>query len=121
MTDTTTTDARSRAIALLDATQIAPGRYAYRDDAMRTYYIVDDSALVLLGERLALDSDAYSEWCADTQATEMPAWWTPTERYTWRDLATGELLTSPVAPGHLCHHKYERVTADLTTGEEVPV
>ena len=76
------------AIDYLGAIEVAPGRYAYRDDATRRYYVVDADDLGGLydydddGQLLPIDAPRsthaqYSVWCADTQATEMPSWWAP--------------------------------------------
>lgn len=82
---TASTDSLSRAIAYLGAVELAPGLYAYRDDATQRHYIVTEDALARLPRYLDAEIDqratpmidipyagGYSEWCADTAAIEMP-------------------------------------------------
>jgi hypothetical protein len=74
----------------LDAVEITPGRYAYRDGTTRRYYVVTGSQLERLGRYIEAQisqraspsiavpyGGGYSEWGADTVAFDMPAWWTP--------------------------------------------
>jgi hypothetical protein len=76
-------------VAYLDAVEISPGRYAYRDGATRRYYVVTGSQLERLGRYIEAQisqrassrkvpcAGGYSEWSTDTVAFDMPAWWTP--------------------------------------------
>lgn len=71
-----------RAAAKLDATELADGRWAHRDDAMGRWYVVSASDLSELCDYLddedeQISRDAYSHWCAGTSAQEMPKDWTP--------------------------------------------
>jgi hypothetical protein len=80
----------ARAVAYLDAVEISPGRYAYRDGATRRYYVVTGTQLERLGRYIEAEIDqratpwikipggrGYSEWGADTVVFDMPEWWTP--------------------------------------------
>lgn len=81
---TTTTDALASAIKSLDATEVAPGKYAHRDDTTRRYYIVSAADMERLPEYLLDDpAQGYSGWCADTPSAEMATWWTPEERFAY--------------------------------------
>jgi hypothetical protein len=56
--------------------------YAYYDDAMGRYYIVDAVDVDGLVDYMDSDDDeiardAYSHWCAGTSAVKMPEGWTP--------------------------------------------
>ena len=133
MSNQTDTSALERAITYLGATEVAPGRYAYRDDATHRYYVVTADVMERLPQYLDAEDDShtashggYSEWCADTQAVEMPAWWTPERREAWRMTCDGghvgardasERFAAWPAEHLTCS---ERITADLETGAEVP-
>jgi hypothetical protein len=78
----------ARAIAFLDAVEISPGRYVYRDT--HRYYVATGSQLARLGQYLEAQirqranpaiavpgGGGYSEWGADTTTFDMPVWWTP--------------------------------------------
>jgi hypothetical protein len=78
----------TRAIAFLNAIEISPGRYVYRDT--HRYYVATGSQLARLGQYLEAQirqranpavvvpgGGGYSEWGADTATFDMPAWWTP--------------------------------------------
>jgi hypothetical protein len=68
----------ARAIECISASEDSDGSYVYYDNGMRRYYRVDAGDIVVLGEMLAAGTvDAYSHWCAQTTAEEMPAEWTP--------------------------------------------
>jgi hypothetical protein len=78
----------ARAIAFLNAVEISPGRYVYRDT--HRYYVATGSQLARLGRYLEAQirqranpaiavpgGRGYSEWGVDTATFDMPAWWTP--------------------------------------------
>jgi hypothetical protein len=78
----------ARAVAFLNAVEISPGRYVYRDT--HRYYVATGSQLARLGRYLEAQirqranpaiavpgGGGYSEWGADTATFDMPAWWTP--------------------------------------------
>jgi hypothetical protein len=130
------TDALRRAIAYLGAVRvrdggdpIQPALYAYFDDAMRRYYAVAEPELLDLGVRLSTDADAYSLWCAESHAVELPSWWTPGQQFAVV-LGTGsdaghriafETLAGAKAGARARLSMEPRViTADLETGAEVP-
>ncbi len=153
MQSQSTSPALARAIDYLDAVKVASGGdhtpygmvmrdlYAYRADETRRYYIVDADDLVSL-TRYILDEQrmGYSEWCADTKAIEMPAWWTPEQRFAWSVNASDDRECERLpgvttfatakearaakrnwgsAPDALTTLYVERITANLATGEEV--
>lgn len=85
-TDSTTTTTEQERIARaadrLSATALGDGRWAYYDDATQRYWVVDADDLAGLCDYLDADDEyeraaAYSLWCSDTLATEMPRAWTP--------------------------------------------
>ena len=89
-----------RAIELLDATKLPSGRYAYWDDGMHRYYIVDESdlesyvTLYVDHDDPLIRSDAYSHWCAGTNADEMPKGWEPGQLCLTEDSITEEQIAS---------------------------
>jgi hypothetical protein len=133
---TQATDSLARAIEILNAVEVAPGRYAYRDDATRRYYVSSEADLCRLAGYLdgaaddgATTGDAYSRWCADTLSTEMPSWWSPQQRFAYRATDACEVcagfanqrpMEDPRDAADVPESHWERITADLTTGEEVP-
>lgn len=71
-------DDMQRAINLADAVQISPRRWAYFDDNTRRWYVVSSKIMKLLANYLdTWGIYAYSRWCADTLAKEMPHGWEP--------------------------------------------
>jgi hypothetical protein len=82
----TQSDTLSRAIDALGAVEVAPGRYAYRSEAVNAYVIAE------------VDDDGYV-W----ETAVMPAWWTPERRTIHKgnghyiitaDLETGEEVSA---------------------------
>lgn len=132
-------EALARAIDSLGATDLGNGYYAYRDEGMQRYYVVTPDALSLLSSYLDRAAElgpseqysdgltcanAYSLWCADTQATEMPSWWTPSRRYAC--VVNGHYHEGTLAVARHFAADFERegfttkvVTVNLETGEEV--
>jgi hypothetical protein len=78
-------DTLAAGIAKLSATKLPDGRFAYFDDGMRRWYVVTETDVVSLiadyveSARPNIAADAYSHWCARTQAEEMPDGWEPSE------------------------------------------
>jgi hypothetical protein len=69
---------------LRHACELADGSYAHYDEGMRRWYVVTADDLehyadCLQSDDPAIARDAYSHWCAGTQAVEMPKDWEPTE------------------------------------------
>jgi len=107
----------ARAVAYLDAVEISPGRYAYRDGATHRYYVVTGTQLERLGRYMEAEISqratpwikipggrGYSEWGADTIVFDMPAWWTPA-------VGLEVLATQPWRSGRaLKHEKAEMLT-----------
>ena len=118
-------EALSRAIEELKAVEIAPGRYVYRDEASPHYYGQSTDDLVALGEALlAVGPDAYSFWCEDYAAVLMPDWWAPEHPFAWRpkDGGISRLPHADLDGWHESWYEdFERLTVDLTNGEEMPV
>ena len=52
----------------------------------------------------------------------MPAWWRPGCRYAWRNIKTGAIVdeSAALAGAYYDGDSFERITADLETGAEVP-
>jgi hypothetical protein len=77
----------NRAVEVLGATLLTEGvhegEYAYYDDGMHRYYVVEPEDLEVLGRKAgtaynsAGDTYDYSLWCAETMAEEMPVGWEP--------------------------------------------
>lgn len=66
-----------RAALEIGAVNLGDG-WAHRDDGTRRWYRVSEAQLEDLGVMLAAGTpDAYSRWCADSTAVEMPAEWQP--------------------------------------------
>lgn len=67
-----------RAIDYLACTDLGDGSWAYYAAETRSWWVVDDATLESLGEALADDEpEAYSRWCAETDAEEQPEGWAP--------------------------------------------
>lgn len=66
-------------VAFLDAIRISPRRWVYKDDCTRRWYIVSEKQMLALADHCAdpLLVDAYSIWCANNIAKEMPQGWQP--------------------------------------------
>ena len=63
------------AVERLDAVRLADGDYAYRAEETARWYVVTESDLRDLGERMARgESDAYSHWCARDAGSAAPDW-----------------------------------------------
>ena len=82
MTTPTPTPTLRRAIAHLDARLVPEGPhatdYAYYAAETQRWYVVTSTDLEALGAALDADEpDAYSRWCADAAAEEMPRGWEP--------------------------------------------
>lgn len=128
------TNSLDRAIAYLGAVEVAPGRYALRMqdfwatmDAETTRWLAD-SCQRYLGTRdpNALDDTEalYDAWATlQTRAVKMPSWWKPERRYAWR--INGETFADYRAlkeayPRRVPSGSVQRITADLSTGKEIP-
>jgi hypothetical protein len=152
-----TQDELQRAIDYLGATCVRPGiietviggdgkgpnrtshvrgtLYAYRDRNAERFYTIDRDTLFDLQRRLNQTAsasereDAYQDWCDATEATGMPFWWSPEQRFAIKYAmeTKGQLYavfaTAEEATNYrdLNHTSLDRViTADLETGEEIP-
>lgn len=128
MTNARTSDPLARAIAYLGAVEVAPGFYAYDDGRggmdWKAYSVADTFAMRDLGANFDLRHKAASvgAWERMSKPSMMPAWWTPEKRFAWRytDRVTiGAGLRYLQEPTRH-REQFERITADLTTGEEIP-
>jgi hypothetical protein len=119
----TTTDALQRAIQYLGAVEVAPGRYAYRNERLSRWEIISQAAMCA--------RDRGGHWCPRHQwAVAMPAWWTPDERfaaYIGDEIVSRDMTRDrTVLKAHWALQDGQPtsvvrvVTAELTTGEEVP-
>jgi hypothetical protein len=84
MTTINQTERLDRAIAHVGATELTCGGYAYYDNAMRRYYVVSsvdlaDLCCYLDDSDPQISRDAYSHWCAGTEAKKMPEGWCPND------------------------------------------
>ena len=132
MSNRIATSALERAITYLHAVEVAPGWYAVQDRILRsTWYTVSADDLARVGHphgpasRFSLLEAA---WALDAQTlTEMPRWWRPERRFAWRIVASvrgeeadpGARYTQEPSGAPL-GYRFERITADLETGAEVP-
>jgi hypothetical protein len=101
-------DALSKAVAYLGAVEVAPNKYALTWG--KRWYVTDAEGVELTrllggGEMIA------------SIPTKMPAWWTPEQRFAWRD-AKGFMYFH--AERAKAYNATERITADLVSGAEVP-
>lgn len=127
-----TNDALAKAIAYLDAVEVAPpstepparGERAFTRYAVKSpngrWHTFCEATLAKFAEG-PLNHFRYQVTIGRAFAL-MPSWWTPEQRFAWRSNVTGFLLarnkdgsTRKRAPW-TCY----RITADLETGAEVP-
>lgn len=77
-----------RAAEHIDADDMGDGRWMYYAHETTSYWVVDAEALETLCDYLdneGVSGDAYSRWCAQTGAVEMPRGWTPRQYTMPRD------------------------------------
>jgi hypothetical protein len=132
----TTTSALSRAIQYLGAVEVAPGRWAFKPHKdFQGYLVVGSDALSGIDKRLDIfgTSEAIAHFLgtATRSFVRMPAWWTPEKRFA---LVEADEVALAYETLDQCIAEKERqralgipwsslgslVTADLTTGEEMP-
>lgn len=132
---------RAHAVSWLDARcveeqemqdgTVEPLRYAFQDG--ERWYVVDADVLTTFGAGalyydgydtgwlLKSDFD-YDAW-RDTNAVQMPQWWSPGHQEAWKQLSfrsqepTGRYF--PEGSAAPDGYRYERVAADLATGAEI--
>lgn len=113
-----TNDSLSKAIAYLGAVEVAPGRYAWHVPIGGTWNVCTADDL------LAGFTDA-----GEIFGVPMPAWWEPNQRFARRctgggvaGMRCGAIVSAFMGCGRFkyCAGYYERITADLETGAEVP-
>lgn len=133
----------SKAIAYLGAVEVTPGRYAFtmlrRDHADWRNFTACVSRyewFTVSADALAVySSQEYSEaYWLQAYAKPMPAWWSPEQRIMLRCPSCRGLISrwpkEDAWKVDRCEHcdniliepdaGYERITADLQTGAEVP-
>jgi hypothetical protein len=81
-TDSKYSERVARAAAHVNATELADGDWAYYANETGRWYVVDADDLESLCDYLddgdeQVSGDAYSHWCAATDAREMPEGWEP--------------------------------------------
>ena len=99
------------AIDLLEAVEVASGRYAYEGDGH--WFIATAESLI----RCQIDD----EFGLDEHSTAMPSWWSPEQRFAWRCDDCGEICETQDDLARVCTtQSVSRITADLNTGQEIP-
>lgn len=108
-------------VKALDAVEVAPGYYAWKlnEGATRPTWVVAN-----VDDLLTIRIDGmWPEWPTneetnepDNRAVMMPSWWSPERRKTTRCTGCGKITQT----NHCIGKRIERITADLTTGAEVP-
>lgn len=119
MTTMTTMTMMQRAVAALSAISLLDGTYAYYDDAMARWYVIDEAAVATVPQYQDdpdedIARDWYSHWCAGTTAREMPRGWSPC-------MAAGEYMIEYVYGGDCCEDccaAVERLAPDLSIVSE---
>ena len=120
-----TNDSLAKAIAYIGAVEVAPGRYAFRAFGEGPWKIAEH-----------LETWPINENSSPAYRVEMPAWWSPNQRFAWRETQSAYrgavkdkegglvLIASPdfdadnvtrLRPPH-----WRRITASLQDGSEVP-
>lgn len=125
------TNALQRAIDYLGAVKVAPGRYAYRSDDVKSWCIATAAMLENLSE--AKQGRGPRPNLKPFCDAIMPPWWSPEARFAWRIAGNGPNVTkadradrfgserAAKAEAHFIGGAaVERITADLETGEEIP-
>ena len=118
----------SKAIEYLGAVEVAPGRYAYQQNPSAPWRTFDSDALCNLALNLGPGGKGYGPWAFTLEYAEMPAWWTPEQQFAWA-FEYNDCGTIRRAPGRFTDQtdayfagvgRVVKLTADLTTGAEVP-
>jgi hypothetical protein len=126
---TTDTSALSRAIQYLRAVEVAPDCWAFKPHKdFQGYLVVGSDALSGIDKRLDIfgTSEAIAHFLGTGSFVRMPAWWSPEHRTAVRIKSTLELVPDMATAeryferGTFRKSFVECITADLTTGEEVP-
>jgi len=92
------------AILLTDARH--HGLYAYYDDGMGRYFLVEKEDVesyitdYVYNDNEQISSDAYSHWCAGTLAEEMPRGWNPINEFVDADLVVLEIMPDQYRSSH---------------------
>lgn len=118
--DEMTKDGLQAAIEQLGAKDLGNGFYAFTND--ECWLVTDNPSLE--AERIKTFQETGDDLISDDEAIEMPAWWTPERQYAiafedgqrdnYASLETAQAFRSQFHDGEPI------ITADLTTGEEVP-
>jgi len=117
---TETNDSLTKAIALLGAVEVAPGRYAWQPPIGGWTW------------NICTTEDLLSGWpsrSGEIFGVPMPSWWSPSHRFAWlgpvdslhpADRGDRHLYVSSPASRDESVSRYQRITASLETGAEVP-
>jgi hypothetical protein len=119
-TERANADALANAIEHLGAVEVAPGRYARREAPVVPYEIISEAILRQYApEAIATFGHRDRQFCG---IVTMPPWWTPEQRFAWRTSDGRRVVpdASQRTPGTMRKLGWERITADLQTGAEVP-
>ena len=119
-------DAFSRALAYVDARALT--LYAVYNEGLGTWWIVEDTAIAFLAERLQADSQYrldFGTWLSQYGVEIKVAWWTPDHqcaRRIWNDAGDDYIIENgPLTADEFGRYfgRIEQVTVDLRTGKEV--
>lgn len=115
-------DSLQKAIAYLDAVEVAPRKWAIqvdRGDGVKERWVI-------VG-RNTLETMRRYGFNTTRTGVLMPSWWTPESRFAWRvEMPSGKFYIEHNKPPKDAQYGKLRppyiicVTADLETGEEVP-
>lgn len=133
-----TNDTLVKAIAYLGAVEVAPGLYARCEAPGSVPFEIIPEAILreYTPERIARFGNRDRQFCG---IVTMPSWWTPSQQFAWRawmledvsgpneigsmrrrDLGTFSAFDDEVRPLIERGAHWQRITANLETGEEVP-
>lgn len=115
-------DSLAKAIAYLGAVEVAPGKFTAFKDGRGQWRGLKPEAFRVDPDRMG-GRDVYYNYCRVYASFAMPAWWSPEQRFAYRSRTTGYVYPPFTGQGQdpaSCYPAFERITADLETGEEVP-
>jgi len=108
------------------AVEVAPGRYAWHTKR----FPYTSGAWLTANSDWLLEASYDGVEIHERFATLMPPWWSPSQRFAWRNVpnmdcrgncnAEKRYLENPHDDFGVPAEFYERITADLETGAEIP-
>jgi hypothetical protein len=117
-------DPLTKAIALIGAVEVAPGRYAFpaRTITRQPQNTVTYEAWHVADKRALIEIIVHAAALSTVGAVEMPSWWSPEHRAVWRSGARLSFTTEKPADNRAWESgpPWIRFTASLETGAEVP-